>query len=402
MSAVMKPYIGMRELVTRWGSEIVAALAIALGFFVLYAWRLATLPAHFSPDEVAAKTASASVSAIANNPVNLPHKILQLGLQSLGHHGPLAMRSVSVFFIICAVVSFYILIKWWFDRRLALLSTIAFAVSPSVIIAARNATTTSLLICALTAMMTSYLWLQAARKSELAALICFFTIAALSLYVPGMIWVIAIGAIFFSQRLLRQARSYHNLLPYILLLIFTVLSIPLIFVAISKPMVGREILLLPDHLWSITESLKSIAWTGLGFVWRTRNNLPTTLGYLPVFDIFAIITAVFGVFHLLKQYSRRRTYVIIGSIAIVIIAAGLRADFLLCSLVISMMYILVAAGLDYLLNEWFSVFPRNPIARWTAIFVLSFTLLVHVIYGVRYALIAWPTAPETKTIYMLK
>jgi succinate dehydrogenase/fumarate reductase cytochrome b subunit len=59
-------------------------------------------------------------------------------------------------------------------------------------------------------------------------------------------------------------------------------------------------------------------------------------------------------------------------------------------------------GLRYLFIEWRRVFPRNPMAKYFAIALMFGLILIHVFFGIRYSLLAWPSSADTRQTYMLK
>lgn len=377
------------------------SVAAAVLLFGLYGWRLGSLT-PYSGEEVAAKGASATLDALIQNPVNLPHKLLQFGAQQLGLDGPLSLRAVSVVFALLLLGCFFVVVKWWFDRRVALLSSVALAASPMLVIAARSATPRIMLAGGLMVCVAVYLWVLAAERTLLAALLCLTVATALAAYIPGMIWVLATGIIFFLPRLLSIAARLYKLLPYGLVLLWLTLISPIAWSSYRNPDLLNELLLIPPVLLPLGEAVAEIIWTGLGLVWRTRDNLPSTLGTLPVLGIFPLVMAVFGIASIFSQYRRRRSYVLVALVGIVIVVSGLREQFELILIILPLLYIFVAAGIQLLLKEWFTIFPRNPFARALALMLFGLTLGVHLLYGARYSLLAWPQAPETRQQFMLE
>lgn len=394
--------IAVRHLLNRRWQTVLIAVAVLAAVFVVYFWKLGSLTPGFSDSEIKARTASSSIGNLIANPINLPHKLPQYIFQATGHKGPTAMRMVSVVFALMAAMSFFIVIKWWFDRRMAILATAALVTTPLFIIAARSATPDILWACGLSVIIAAYLWVLTAETTKNASLLSFTAIIALCLYIPGLVWPLTVGMLFFSHIIWYRAKLQHRLLPYGLLLLIAALLSPLIYGIINHPTIARELLLLPNSFSSFSEIIQNIAWMFLGIFWRTHHNMPETLGHLPLLSVFSSVVIFFGIVYIISQYKRRRSYVLLVIISLTILIAGLQNNILVLLLCLPALFILFGGGLAYLFKEWFGIFPRNPFARALAVGLIVAALSVHVIYGIRYSLVAWPQAPETKQAYMLK
>jgi hypothetical protein len=62
-------------------------------------------------------------------------------------------------------------------------------------------------------------------------------------------------------------------------------------------------------------------------------------------------------------------------------------------------YIVVAAGINLLISEWYKIFPHNPFARSFGILAVVIMLSFSVYYQMCRFLIVWPQTPETRQEY---
>ena len=85
-----------------------------------------------------------------------------------------------------------------------------------------------------------------------------------------------------------------------------------------------------------------------------------------------------------------------------IVAAALNRNLLLLIYVLPAVAVAVAAGLRYLYMEWKSIFPKNPIPKYLAVALITGLVGMHIAYGLRYSLLAWPNTAATKSTYVLK
>jgi hypothetical protein len=89
-----------------------------------------------------------------------------------------------------------------------------------------------------------------------------------------------------------------------------------------------------------------------------------------------ILTAVFGI--------------ILGALGQVTIGIVLLLPFV---------YSVIAAGISYILDEWYSVFPRNPFARSFGLILVIFIVLMSIYYQSTRFFVVWPQTPETRSVY---
>ncbi|HXR49972.1 MAG TPA: hypothetical protein VN778_03015, partial [Verrucomicrobiae bacterium] len=66
---------------------------------------------------------------------------------------------------------------------------------------------------------------------------------------------------------------------------------------------------------------------------------------------------------------------------------------------IPLLYLFIIHGLRQLLGQWLTVFPRNPIARFTGIGIICLMLCFSILYQVRAYFVAWPHTSATLQTY---
>jgi hypothetical protein len=90
------------------------------------------------------------------------------------------------------------------------------------------------------------------------------------------------------------------------------------------------------------------------------------------------------------------TLLIVGSI---LIALGGQVN---RSVLISFIYLLIAAGIGLFLDRWLKVFPRNTIAQGVSVGLVSLAVIAASWYGLRHYFVAWPNAPDTKQVFTIR
>lgn len=375
-----------------------ALLLLAALVFFLYFWRLGTLTSGLSASEASARTASSSLQAITNDPTYGPHKILQFTSQKILGAGAADIRIVSVLSALFFLVCFYKLIRGWFGRMIGLFATIFLAATPWFILIARNGSPSILLLAPL-AVLASYYWLAKSKSSR--AFYVLFAIGALSLYVPGMIWLILFGLLLARYDIGAHSVNLSRISKFIAYMLAALIITPLVYTSVNNLEIIKSIFLLPTQWAPALITLKSIVWSFLALVWRTPTHADFIIGRLPMLNIAQIALAIFGCFALYKL-ARRKMYLLVFIATFGIVAAGINRNLILLTPALAAVAVALAAGLRYLYMEWKGVFPLNPIPKYAAIILIVSLAVLHVGYGLRYSLIAWPNTSDTRTTYVLK
>lgn len=375
-------------------------LSLGGALFFLFLWRLGNLTTGMSAAEAASRSASRSLDAISQNPVNAPHKLLQFGVQTLGHHGAFWLRGVSVIFGLVFLLCLYGLLKIWFGRLIAFFGVVLVGATPMFILATRSATATIMLVSPL-AIIATFVWLVRTERWPNTAWLSLCLVSAVACYVPGVIWLIAAGAIFGRRRLMGKLEAVSQASLFAGVTLFFILLVPMAIVSFHHPNVAKELLLVPESPSHPADFISRFGWALSALVWKAQNHTDLILARLPLLSATQIVLSAFGFYALAKRV-RGDTYFLatIVGLALVAVAIGNRQNFILFSL--PGFALAAVAGLRFLHREWQSVFPRNPLPRYLAIGLMGLLVAIQFVYGARYALVAWPHTTETKSTYVLK
>jgi hypothetical protein len=372
-----------------------------LGLFgLLFVWRLGDLTTGLSITEVKARSASSSINAVINNPIYAPHKLLQLALQSSGHHGAFWMRGVSVFFAVIFLLCLYLLLKAWFGRLIAFFSLLIFASTPLFILSARSATPTIMLL-SLIAIIAAFVWLVRSESWPRTAWIVLCGVAALACYTPGVLWLIVAGILFGRKRLVGRLQDLDQAALASGVVLFITLLVPVMLASMRDLGVAKELLLIPSSPPSPWAFIQQAGWAMGGLFWKSRVHFDTNTARLATLSAAQIILSLLGIYTLLRR-APRDAYFLLAVVVITAIAIGLGQSQVFLLFCLPVFGLAVGAGLRYLYYEWRSVFPRNPLPKAMAILLMGILVALQLVYGVRMALVAWPHTAETKRIYVLK
>ena len=394
------------KLLNRFSSFFTRTWELLLGFglvgsFIvgLLVFKLGNLVPGFSSSEIATMQGSSNLSAIISNPINAPYKFINLVLTHFHYASPFAMRGVSVLFAGFTIALFYYVLSRWHTARIALLGTILFTTSSVFLHYARlaePAVTGMLLISAL-----AYgSWLHDTKKPRLSLTIGVI-LAVVLLYIPGIIWFFIVGCIW-QRKLLVKYFKQSPIVGSFLILLGMVLLAPLGYGLYTNPSLIKPLVGLPIHtIPSIFDYLRNLLNVFAELFVRGPANPVIWRGRLPLLDIFTITMCLLGIFvsFTKRQLDRKRMLIgsLVGGILLVSLGGSVSVTILL-----PFIYILATSGITLMLQQWFTVYPRNPIARTLGASILTIAVLMTSFYHINSYFIAWPNAPETKQAFQLK
>jgi 4-amino-4-deoxy-L-arabinose transferase-like glycosyltransferase len=377
---------------------VVGVSLVAAVIFGFYFWRLGTLTQGLGPAEVNARSSSSSLQLIADNPVYAPHKILQYTVAKIFGHGALALRSVSVVLAILFLLCFYQLVKGWFGKMIGLFATLFLAATPWFILLAR-AGGPEIILLAPIAVLSTYYWLIKSRSGF--AWLALLVSSGLVIYLPGGLLLSVLGAVFAGKNLKKATKDLGLRYKIIGVLGLLVILAPLVYAVSKNPSALNPLLLIPA-VWPTTiVSIKSVIWHILALFWRTPVHADYIIGRLPMFSGAQVALALFGGVALLRL-ARTKLYLLLGMVAFGVLAAGFNRNLALLTFTLPAVSLAVASGLRYLYMEWRSVFPKNPLPKYLALALIALLVAIHVFYGLRYSLVAWPSSAATRSTYVLK
>lgn len=391
------PKITVRHWLRASGGKHLAGMVVIAALIGLFGWRLGSLTPGVSSSEVAAVTRSSSLERIADNPLFAPHKLLQLAAQQFNKSDIWTVRLPSVIFALAAIGCLYYILNRWFGRTIAGLATAIAAVTPWFVLLGRDASP-NIMFMAPVFIGASVLWLQKAKRWRKLAFYTMILVVGMSLYVPGLVWLI-LAALALKigpfRQILKDINRYQRGLGVVLLLI---LLIPLIKAGVDDWSVARSVLALPEHWPSVLAYIKSLGWSVLAIGWKAPYHSDWYLGRLPALDIMQSALVAFGLYAM-YSLARPKAQLLVAILGIGLFIEALNSNTAMFLLAMPVLFVLLAAGLRYLYFEWHGVFPFNPIPRIIALSLISLVVGIHIVYGVRYSLIAWPGSSDTLSSY---
>lgn len=369
---------------------LIAWLVLPLaGMGLLLLYKLGSLTGGLSAGEFKAASAPVGWHGIYHQPLDLPLKLARSVVFALfPNHGQTLTRLPDALFGGLAMVSFACLIRLWHSGRTAVLATLLFATGAWTLHASRLASFDVLYLWATPTLLLVHLLVQKYGKLPVVwygSLIIW----GMMLYVPGLIWLVALTVFLQRESLIgswKHFDSWRQRLPYLLA---GLIWLPLLIIGLSRPGNLVAWLGLPPGLAGPARLLKQFAGVPVHLFVRGPQYPELWLARTPVLDIFALAACVIGIYFYAthRQAARSRLLGLFMIIGVLLVGLGGSVGL---SLLVPLLYVAAAAGVAYLLHEWFSVFPNNPFARGLGLGLVCLIVGLSCVYNLRAYFVAWP------------
>ncbi len=384
-----------------WWAIILIVLALAAIVFLMI-YRLGNLMPGITYNENTLYGMRLGWHGIYHNPLNLPMKLLwSIDFKLFAPIGHFLLRLPSAITGGLTIVAYYILLQLWFGTRSAIIGTILFATSAWTLHVSRLATIDIEYLAATTFFLLLAAILQ--KKIKTKYIYWLINIAwGLLLYVPGMVFLIVYNIFRQRREISFGFRTQNTIISKIIYLLSAIIWLPLLIINfIRSPHTITSWLAFPNHFANIFHIIKEF---GAVFyhIFIYGPLLPSLwLGRLPILDIFGIIAALAGIYFYVTHIRATRTHLIFVSIILGSLLVALGGGVSI-SIVMPLIYILVTTGIAYLLSQWLSIFPENPIARSVGYTLIALAITASVIYNVRSYFIAWPHNQTSISVFDVK
>lgn len=272
-------------------------------------YQLGSITPGISPAEAQTYSNTRSLSEVASIMINAPYNTA-VYLATHVIDSAFGLRFTGALVGIASTIVFFLLASKISGRNIAFVSTAMFATTNSMLTASRTATPTVMMLSLLALVTCGYFFRFNKQSNVLAVLLA--AALALSLYVPGMIFFVAIGAVWQFGRLKKQFENLRTPTIIISSSIFGILIVPLIVGFIRSPEIWRSFIGLPADIAPVTEMIKTVAKAAASIFIVSPGNNPAWVGRQPILDVFAVAMFVYGVILLFKNYKLDRLWVIFG------------------------------------------------------------------------------------------
>lgn len=379
--------------------ENITKLAVILAalFFLIY--RVGSIPTGISLSEqsVLGKLQSHKYGPfyVWHNVLYAPYETGLVILRYLHLYNITMIRSLSALFGFLAAVFFFYIIYRWYGTLIAVLSTLIFVDTLWFLQSSRLAGPMSLYSVAT---LTLILILFVERNERFTNLKTSLSViaSALILYVPGMIWFLAVGLFIKRSRIKEELSEIDGRLRVLLPIIWLILISPLVWSSIHSIRILKNIFGIPVK-FSLHGSVQNFYHLPVSLFVRSSLGGIFAIGHTPIFDVFSVVMILLGVYLLIKEKQTKLFLSLLVGIFMgwILFSIGLVPIYIVTTL----LAILVAAGLSYMIVTWFTVFPRNPVARAVGTILLCISVAAVMWLHINQFYIAWPKTTTTLSTY---
>lgn len=282
--------------------------------------------------------------------------------------------------LICAFfasVGAVLLLRQWFRANIAVLATVIMITTGQFLYVAQSGNASIMYILwPIWLLLTATMITTSARHKRFWKLL-FFVVMPLSLYTPlSLFLVLAIlsaGLLHPHVRYVLRKMSKPHLIGLLLMSLF--ISAPLGYLIFINPQLALQLLgapgLWPPDIWM---NIKILVQQYLNFFNPQSGVLMT-----PVLGLGSIVLICLGIWRLVKIRYTARSYTLTAWIVLIIPILLINPSYTTVGFV--PLLLLLASGLSYLLRSWYSMFPRNPYARFVGVVPLSVLVVGLVVTG---------------------
>ena len=386
----------LRTLISlHWQTILTTALVLSMLSFVLL-FQLGSLTNFkISPLEASTIASASSLRAILENSLYLPLKLLVYMLSFIPMDNVFLRLASSIVGGITAIY-FYIILRKLHTRRITALAITLFVTSSWFLQSARVITPVVMSLYSVTALIFLSLWLPHAQHKK-TAFVFATTVAASLVYTPGFLLLLILLLIVKPKKFTVILQTVPKWLLALCAVLFVIMIAPLLYSLILGSLPVRTYIGIPLVIEPM-EWLKRLLIIPAYLFARGPLQPVFNVGRLPLLDIFTTILAVLGAYSYYHQRKLSRTGLLVVTTAFACVMIALNGP-LWMPLLMPVVYILMAMGIAVLLQQWFTVFPRNPLARALGVAILCLALSTVSVYHITRYFITWPNNTATKITF---
>lgn len=388
--------------------------------FILYRWRYAlgfltvavllmviiAAVTFLSPGGISQSEMNSTVTSTFTQPqallgqspehsIHLPYRLFQkLSLAAFGVN-LVSIKLPSIMFAIGSVLALYGLLRLWFRRNVAVITSIITVVTGQFLLLSQLGTPAIGYIFWNAAMLYSASMLAQTKKLRPVWFVTTAMLAAVSLYSPLQLYaVFALAATCLIHPharfvVLKQSKWVLGLG----IVVFLALVAPLVVSVVQQPSLLKTLLGIPADFAVVSlEMVKTQLSQYAGF-YKASSDIRVT----PAYGLGIIALVFVGLYRLFTTKYTAKSYIITIWFLLLLPAILINPDAVMVTFV--PVVLLIAYGIDYLIRSWYRLFPQNPYARLFGLAPLSVLVVGLILSGVERFVYGYHYDPKASHVF---
>lgn len=378
---------------------LVSGFCVLVASYFLYWFQLGTLVPGVNPLELHSSAQALHIHGLTHNPLDAPYKLLEYVFLQFGQHSIFWSRAVSALLATLASLLFFLIIRRWHGRSIAVIATLLFGATGWLLHVGRlDAPYIMIMLVPLL-----LIWLLTHIKNNSNPNVFVLVIAiiyGLLIYTPGAVWFLVIFASWQGQNIVAQAKKASPAYAIGAAVLFVLLFAAFVAGMVSHPGLIKPWLGIPASWPTPLTALRHAADSALYLFVRGPGNPEVWLGHLPLLDIFSTVLSGIGIyFYALHWRTNLYRLQIFASFIVATMLLMALGNVLFVGVLIPIMYLFAATGIAFLLRQWYAVFPRNPVARNAGLGLLVVAVVVAMTYHLISYFLAWQHNIDTVSLF---
>jgi hypothetical protein len=329
------------------------------------------LPGGLSAAEMSAVVTTNSLTfSIQNfNPstiINLPYHVFQYLSFTVFGVSTLSIKLPSLILGLLSAVGILLLLRTWFRRNVAIITTIIAITSSQFIFLSQHGTPAIVYIFWPIWLLVAAIKISRLSRFSFLWKIALFAIVALSLYTPFTIYILLalLSAIILHPHLRFLIKRVSKVRLALASVCALVIVSPLAYGIWLEPRIGLQLLGIPSEMPDLSANALQLTRTYVDFLSPFSSTI-----LAPVYSLGTLLLIALGFIRLFTTKYTARGYVITAWIVLLIPALLVNPS--IASITFVPVIIIIAMGVSMLLTNWYRLFPRNPYARLAGLLPLA-------------------------------
>lgn len=373
--------------------KIAGLTLFVIGILAFLFYNLSSIPPGVSNREISYINSTNSVNELISNPINAPQKILFLLASLLNFDSITIYRSISSFFGLITVLCFYLYIRKYQTLRVSLISTALLASSSWFLHNSRLALPIVLLPLGTIIVLLSARDIIKIEKTKLSSVLSGILIG-LSLYIPS-VFLIFMTMLIFGLKSKKEKLQLKQL--SILLTTALIVIIPLILAIIKNSDLLLTLSGLPNSFMPI-EWLKRLVIIPIFLFAKGPFDPLINIGRLPLLDLYSCALVLLGVYAMYFKLREKNIKQIVIAVLFSVLLISL-AGIPLLGLILPLIFIVASYGVALILQQWFTIFPKNSLAKNIGVIIFIISLIFVGAYHAKRYFVVWPNTPATQAVF---